>query len=195
MKKLLLDTLFNNYIQRFEGNEIVISEGPLTVEVMLIGEAPGKDEVLLGKPFVGSAGKKLNEIIELTGMEREKLYITNAIKYRLFEINPKTLRKKNRAAKTSEIIENTPFLLEEIEIIKPKYVATLGNVPLKAVLNNKTVNIGDYHGKTINIKSISHEFILYPLYHPASIIYNKNLIDIYKNDLLKLRELLLYVEK
>lgn len=153
---------------------------------MLIGEAPGEKEEEMKRPFVGQAGKNLDEFLNILELNREDIYITNVVKIRPYKINPKTNRKSNRPPNSFEIEISLNTLKKEIDIIKPQIIVTLGNIPLRAVLNNKKASIGEFHGKAINIDS----FILFPLYHPASIIYNRSLKEIYYEDILKLKALI-----
>lgn len=182
-----LDELYYEYSKTYENEEIVLGEGCITSPLVIIGEAPGKEEVKLRKPFVGAAGKNLNEFISVLGMERESLYITNAIKYRLGKLNIKTQRIINRPATHKDIKDNQQWLHKEIVLLRPQIIVTLGNVPLKAITNNFNATIGDMHGKlhTCNVEGV--EFKLFPLYHPASIIYNRALIEVYKQDVLNLK--------
>jgi len=182
-----LDELYYEYSKTYENEEIVLGEGCITSPLVIIGEAPGKDEVKLSKPFVGAAGKNLNEFISILGMGRESLYITNAIKYRLGKLNIKTQRIINRPATRKDIKDNQQWLHKEIVLLRPQIIVTLGNVPLKAITNNFNATIGDMHGKlhTCNVEGV--EFKLFPLYHPASIIYNRTLIEVYKQDVLNLK--------
>ncbi|MCX7748587.1 MAG: uracil-DNA glycosylase [Clostridia bacterium] len=185
-KQESLEKLYDDYRNHFEGKEIVLGDGSIDSMILLIGEAPGKDEVRLGRPFVGMAGKNLNEFLSHLNMEREKIYITNAIKYRLSEVSPQTGRLKNRPATKEEIKENMDFLYKEINIIMPKYIVTLGNVPLKSITGDFNASIGAVHGEIKQIYIYNEEFFLFPLYHPASIIYNRSLKEVYEEDLRKL---------
>jgi DNA polymerase len=186
----LLNNLYDTYKEVFKGKEIVVGSGNTSTRLLLIGEAPGKDEVRLGKPFVGAAGKNLSEFLNIVGINREDIYITNAIKYRLSRLNQKTGRYVNRPAARQEIEANRTFLIDEISIIKPRYIATLGSVPLKSLLCNYGLCMGDYHGKLLEICISSTIFKLYPLYHPASIIYNQSLKDVYIEDIKKLSRIM-----
>jgi len=185
-KHTLINKLYDEYKKIYKNQQVVLGDGNLDCPIMMIGEAPGKDEVLQQRPFVGLAGGKLKEFIEYINKTREDFYVTNAIKYRLYKVNEKTKRLSNRPAKVNEIKENRPYLLSEIDIIKPKVVITLGNVPLKSLLGDNTISIGQYHGQAIN----HNEYILFPLYHPASLIYNRDLEEIYYKDLDKLKEII-----
>lgn len=189
-KKELLNRVYDKYRERFEGQEFVFGDGNTDARLLLVGEAPARDEVRLSKPFVGAAGKNLNEFLDMLGIKREEIYITNAIKYRLSEVSSKTGRLVNRPAKKEEIETSREFLIEEINIIKPEYIVTLGNVPLKAVTGDTDSIIGKLHGKVTDIEILGDKYKLFPLYHPASIIYNRDLKEVYINDLKELSVIL-----
>lgn len=169
--------------------------GPSDADVVLIGEAPGKDEVLQGRPFVGKAGAILDEILLKTGINRDRLYITNVIKYRLMKEGSRQGTFKNRPATLPEIRIMLPWLKEELSFIKPKLILTLGNVPLKALCfidSCGILEIGSCHG-TVRDLIIDNSFNtkLVPLYHPASQIYNRGLKEIFEEDFRTVRDLLL----
>lgn len=185
-----LNLLYERYKAKFEGEQIVLGDGNYDCKIMLIGEAPGKDEVLKGKPFVGTAGKNLSEFLEVISMNREDIFISNAIKFRLCKVNPDSGRVSNRPATKQEIEQNREYLLEEIEIINPEYIVTLGNVPLRTVYGNFNVTIGNMHGELDSFKAHEKEYKVFPLYHPASIIYNNKLKEVYYKDLAKLKQVI-----
>jgi len=185
-----LNELYQEYRNEFEGEEIVLDWGNIDTRILLIGEAPGKDEVKLSKPFVGAAGKNLSKFLDVIGLIRDDIFVTNSIKYRLSKINPKSGRKINRPPTKDEIEKNKRYLLKEIEIISPEIIVTLGNVPLKMVSNDKSISIGNVHGGLMKVEILNREYSLYPLYHPASIIYNASLQDVYMEDVLKLKGIL-----
>jgi uracil-DNA glycosylase family 4 len=189
-KSLKLSELYDRYRAKYKGKEIVVGEGNVNSVLLLVGEAPGREEVRLMKPFVGAAGKNLDEFIGILEIDRETVYITNSIKYRLSKINEKSGRVVNRPATWDEIADSRMFLLDEIKIINPEYIVTLGNVPLRAVIGERNLNISKEHGKLIDVDIENRFYKLFPLYHPASIIYNRNLREIYVNDLFKLKKLL-----
>lgn len=162
--------------------DMVYGEGDPNAGIMLIGEAPGSEETKLSRPFVGKAGKNLDEFLTVIEQERCDIYITNVVKFRPYKMSAKgTL--SNRPPKSGEIACMLPHLLREIEVIAPKIVVTLGNVPLKAVLGQASATIGNYHAVPTQANALSHTFILFPLYHPASIIYNQALKPVYQQDL------------
>lgn len=180
-KKIVNEELVSN-------QNIVFGEGNIEAEVVLIGEAPGEKEEETGRSFVGTAGKNLDEFLEIVGLSREDIYITNVVKIRPYKVNPKTGRKSNRPPTKKEIGNSIGILREQLEFIKPRVVVTLGNVSLKAVLGDDNAKIGTYHGKPLDLKN----FILFPLYHPASIIYNRSLYDTYIEDVNNLK---VYLDK
>ncbi|SKB00721.1 DNA polymerase [Caloramator quimbayensis] len=167
-----------------ENIKIVFGEGNKNADIMLIGEAPGEKEEEMGRPFVGQAGKNLDEFLNLLSLKRDEIYITNVVKIRPYKINEKTGRKSNRPPNSKEIEMSVETLRKEIEIICPNIIVTLGNIPLRAILMDKKATIGEYHGKAIMLD----KFVLFPLYHPASIIYNRELKHIYYDDILKLKD-------
>ena len=185
-KHLKLDKLYLEYANEFTGEELVFGDGNYNSGIVMVGEAPGKDEVKQGKPFVGMAGGKLKEFIDYIGLTRDDLYVTNAIKYRLFKVNPKTNKKSNRPAKVNEIKSSMQCLANEMQLLKPRLIITLGNVPLKAVTAKFNLTIGEVHGTVIDIAGHN----VFPLYHPASLIYNRSLEDTYFEDLDKLKLIL-----
>lgn len=189
-KQKRLNELYGEYKEVFEEKEIVLGDGNPESQLLLIGEAPGKDEVRLLKPFVGMAGRNLNEFLKILEIDRDAIYVSNAIKYRLSKVNPKTERIINRPATQDEIRKNREYLFREIAIIQPKYIITLGNVPLQAITDDSKIRIGDVHGQMMEIHIEKSSYILFPLYHPASIIYNQQLKGVYLDDLKKLKELL-----
>ena len=175
----LIDQLYEG-----ENKVLVYGEGSVGARVMLIGEAPGEQETLKRRPFVGKAGKNLDEFLELAKLNRSELYVTNTVKFRPTRVS-NAGRIVNRAPTQEEIALFYPFLLREIELVKPEYVVTLGNVPLQTLTDRKTV-IGAVHGQTIE----KHGFTLYPMYHPASLIYNPSLREVYRADVLRLSGML-----
>ena len=176
------------YAQK-NGLNIVFGDGNPNAEILLLGEAPGREEIEQGKPFVGKAGKNLDEFLKVPGLLRKDIYITNVVKSRPYKINPKTGRASNRPPTKQEISDFKPFLIEEINCVSPKLILTLGNVALNAVIDEK-VTIGNMHGEITSSSPALRGIKVYPLYHPASIIYNQSLKESYMKDLLNLRIIL-----
>ena len=168
---------FNSYFQK--ETLLVYGDGQLDSKIVLIGEAPGKNEVEQGKPFVGQAGKNLQEFMKILCIKREEIYITNIVKFRPYKTNDETGRISNRPPTKEEIRISKPFVKREIDILEPKLVVSLGNVPLKCLIQDDSAAIGEYHGKSILVNFAEKPLNLFPLYHPASIIYRAELKSVY----------------
>lgn len=177
-----IQQLNDRYKTFFPSRDYVFGSGNYDCKMMLIGEAPGKDEIIQGKPFVGSAGKILTNLLSSISVDRHDVYITNAMKYRLSEPGKRPDTLRNRPATQTEIADNAPFLKDEIIIIKPKIIVTLGNVPLTCILG-KNAKIGYCHGEATCVILANTPQMIYPLYHPASLIYNRSLESVYDNDI------------
>lgn len=148
--------------------QLVFGDGNIDTAVVLIGEAPGKNEDLQGKPFVGASGKFLNEMLEMIGMTREDVYITNIVKYRPPE---------NRDPTPEEKKAFLPYLQSQLEIIQPKVIVTLGRHSMNCFLPD--LQISKVHGQPkrvrLSLKNDSEdtlEVVIMPLYHPAAALYN-----------------------
>jgi uracil-DNA glycosylase family 4 len=170
------------------GRDMVYGEGPAGAALCLVGEAPGAEETRLSRPFVGKAGKNLDEFLAAIRLNRPDIYITNAVKFRPCRVSPKGT-VSNRPPNRAELACMQPLLLRELEMVSPRVVVTLGNVPLKCLLGTKAA-IGTHHAVPVEASALSRTFTLFPLYHPASIIYNPALKSVYEQDLIKLRRLL-----
>jgi DNA polymerase len=148
--------------------QLVFADGNPDADVVFIGEAPGKNEDEQGKPFVGAAGKFLNEMLESIGLKRQDIYITNIVKYR---------PPNNRDPWPDEKKEFLPYLQAQLEVIQPKIVATLGRHSMNCFLPD--LQISKVHGepKRIKIRMKQHsgdalEIVILPLFHPAAALYN-----------------------
>jgi uracil-DNA glycosylase family 4 len=165
------------YQERIKDNLFpVIGEGSHDAQIMFIGEAPGKNEAKTGKPFCGASGKILDQLLEHVGFDRKDVYITNVVKDR---------PTNNRDPKPAEIEIYAPFLDRQIEIIKPKVIATLGRFSMEYIikkfgLEDQLDTIGKLHGKIIKIPD--SDMVIVPLYHPAVAVYNRNTLDDLKKD-------------
>jgi DNA polymerase len=167
----------------------VFGEGPFSPQFMLIGEAPGAEETRLGKPFVGKAGLQLDSLLKEAGIERTCIYITNAVKYRPVLRKQKTC--SNRTPTRDEIAMSMELLMAEICLVNPLVIATLGNVPLLSVLTlagEHSRTVGEIHGKPYPIRVGSRDVMLFPLYHPASVIYNRSLRPVLESDVRALKK-------
>lgn len=188
-KREKINQLNNIMEEKFKEEKLVLGYGSMDSKIILVGEAPGKNEVLKGKPFVGAAGKYLDEFLDILKLHRNDIYITNAVKYRPTKASKKTGNKINRTPKRDEIEEFKEYLFREISIIDPKFIVSLGNVPFKTIIEDNSLNIGTYHGKTLEKKINNKEYIIYPLYHPAAVIYNRSIKEDYINDLNNLKKI------
>ena len=169
----------------------VFGEGGITSGTLLIGEAPGAEETKLGRPFVGKAGKQLDELIALFGVKREELYISNTVKYRPVVRSPKSIR--NRTPLPAEVAHSLPLSQREIELLQPRVILTLGNTPLKAIYQlagQKPPVIGAVHGTEQPLCIGETSVLLIPLYHPASGIYNRSLVAVMEQDAVRAGEVI-----
>ena len=168
-----------------EAKVVVFGEGSTAARMMLVGEAPGEQETLHRRPFVGKAGQNLDGFLAVLGLSREQLYITNVVKFRPCVYNPDTGRWRNRPPGKEETMLCLPWLMQEVQLVKPEIIVTLGNVALKAFLG-KDASVGVCHGQ------LQHwpDAAIFPLYHPASIIYNRSLQTVYDADLQALSRVL-----
>lgn len=187
VKEERMKALNREIVEKYPGEKIIIGYGDLNSPIILIGEAPGAKEIEIGEPFVGQAGKHFEEFLEVLNIKREDVYITNSVKYRPTKMNPKTKRLSNRTPTNKEIDIFRPYIHEEIKIVNPKIIITLGNIPLKAIFN-ENLRIGEVHGKLMNIEIGNVNYKVFPLYHPAAIIYRRELKDVYMEDLKRLKK-------
>jgi len=137
---------------------VVVGEGSLSADLMFVGEAPGADEDAQGRPFIGRAGKLLTKIIESMGLEREEVFIGNILKCR---------PPANRNPMPTEIIKCSPYLIRQIEFIKPKVICALGKFAAQTLLDSDVPIIrlrGEFHDY--------HGVKLMPTYHPAYLLHN-----------------------
>jgi DNA polymerase len=155
---------------------VVVGTGPLDAKIMLIGEAPGRDEDMKSEPFVGSAGRILNELLEKGGIHRKDVYITNVVKCRPPE---------NRTPRDYEIEACHPYLQKQMEAISPKAIVLLGKTAAEALLG-RTVEPGKEHGTIIEKDGIKYMIT----YHPAAMIYKRTLKDTIAEDFKRISALL-----
>lgn len=141
--------------------QLVIGDGNLNAEIVFIGEAPGKNEDEQGIPFVGAAGKFLNEMLAQANLERGDVYITNIVKYR---------PPNNRDPLPEEKKAFWPYLVRQLDIIEPKVVVTLGRHSMEYFLPE--AKISQIHGQAKRISFGDKKLVIVPLYHPAAALYN-----------------------
>jgi len=153
----------------------VPGKGNFDADVIFVGEAPGRNEDIHGEPFVGAAGKRLDMILEDTGIDRKDVYITNIVKCR---------PPKNRVPSKKEEESCNDFIKQEIEIINPKIICVMGNTAYGTLLDGKEITKN--HGKIV--EKDGRKFFV--TFHPAATIYNQKLVEELKEDFRKLAEFL-----
>jgi len=158
-----------------QATHLVMGDGNINADIVFIGEAPGKNEDEQGLPFVGAAGKFLNEMLESAGMKRKDVYITNIVKYR---------PPNNRDPIPEEKEAFWPFLLRQLEIIRPGVIATLGRHSMEYFLPG--ARISQVHGQPKRISLNDQTVVLVPLFHPASALYNGAMRETLMEDFAKL---------
>jgi|SRR3989338_1348118 len=175
------------YKERVKNNVFpVIGEGNHYAKIMFVGEAPGKNEAATGRPFVGVAGKFLDQLLSSAEIKREDVYITNIVKDR---------PPFNRDPLPNEIGIYAPFLDRQINIIQPKLIATLGRFSMDYImrrfkLEKELKTISQLHGKTFEAEASYGKIEIVPLYHPAVSIYNNNMKEILIKDFKVLKDFL-----
>lgn len=198
-------------IKRIEGFPVegfVRGRGPKNPALMLVGEAPGENEVKTGIPFTGRAGKELMASLESVGLAREDVYITSAVRSRPYKWGQKkerngeiTERKYNRAPTKKEIIAHAPILDTEIQDIKPPIIVTLGNIGLQRLVGPQA-KVTRLHGvlmetpillwdeESRSFKPSQEIYHIFPTFHPASVFYNPPVRALKDEDWRKLGELM-----
>lgn len=154
----------------------VVGEGSIGSDILFVGEAPGYNEDLQGRPFVGKAGKILDELLESIGLQRGKVYISNILKCR---------PPGNRSPLKTEVAACTEHLDKQIEVIKPKIIVCLGNFAVSYIFEKfglKTDKISSVHGKIFQVNTLFGGIEIIPMYHPAVATYNSNAKHILTED-------------
>ncbi|MDH7507068.1 MAG: uracil-DNA glycosylase, partial [Candidatus Thermoplasmatota archaeon] len=165
---------------------IVFGEGSLNAKIMFIGEAPGYYEDIQGQPFVGRAGKILDDLFNSIKLKRNNVFITNVLICR---------PPKNRNPLKKEIDKCKNYLDKKIEIIKPKILVPMGNFASSYVFDKfglKKDKISNIHGKIFEIKNAFWNIKIIPIYHPASAIYNNNIKKILYEDIKLIKNILIH---
>jgi uracil-DNA glycosylase len=156
--------------------QVVFGDGNPHAEIMFVGEAPGFHEDRQGKPFVGAAGKLLDQLLEEIGIQRSEVYIANVIKCR---------PPDNRNPRAEEIESCKPYLFKQIELIGPKVVCTLGNFSTQLLLGKK-VGITKVRGQAFQ----QGAYVVVPMLHPAAALHREGMMEAVKEDFRKLRQIL-----
>ncbi len=166
-----------------QAHNLVMGDGNLDADIVFIGEAPGKNEDEQGLPFVGAAGKFLNEMLASANMNRQDVYITNIVKYR---------PPGNRDPWPEEKEAFWPFLWRQLEIIQPKIVATLGRHSMEYFLPEAKISL--VHGQpkrvAMQLGELELSIVVLPLFHPAAALYNGAMRETLMSDLAKLPNIL-----
>jgi len=158
----------------------VPGEGDSGSDLMFVGEAPGYHEDQQGRPFVGQAGKLLEQLLAGIGLTREQVFIANVLKSR---------PPNNRDPRPEEIAACQPYLWRQIELIKPRVICTLGNFATK-LLSGDPAGITRVHGRPQPMQVGGHSLYLFPIFHPAAALYTPAMLATLKEDFLRLPELL-----
>lgn len=154
-----------------QATQLVMGDGNPRADIVLIGEAPGKQEDIQGVPFVGAAGKFLDQMLMEAGLARKDIYITNIVKYR---------PPNNRDPLPEEKREFWPYLMRQLEIIQPKAVLTLGRHSGMAFIPDLVISRD--HGRARTVRYHEQEFVVIPLYHPAAALYNGSMRQVLVDD-------------
>lgn len=185
-KQALLDRVKQEIIDKnicsdlaAQATNLVMGDGNVNADIVFIGEAPGKNEDEQGIPFIGAAGKFLNEMLGEAGMQRSDVYITNIVKYR---------PPNNRDPLPEEKKAFWPYLLKQLQIIKPKVVITLGRHSMEYFLPG--LRISEIHGQPKRIQFGDEKLVIIPLYHPAAALYNGSMRQTLIDDFLKVPEII-----
>lgn len=211
-KKTSLDEIEQSIIEhdvcselRGQAKQLVFGDGPADAEIVFIGEAPGKNEDQQGKPFVGAAGKFLNEMLEMIGLKRSDVYITNIVKYR---------PPNNRDPLPEEKKAFWPYLVRQLDVIRPKLVITLGRHSMEYFLPSQKISA--IHGEPKRIRvhlsgkqgrgagSPSRDsqvggfaaeqndtaWVILPLFHPAAALYNGGMRQTLIDDFMRIPHIL-----
>ena len=176
LNEVSLEILSCKTCNKLKKGELVPGEGSASADIDFVGEAPGKEEIKTGRPFIGRAGKVLRDLIESVGLKAEDVFITSAVKY---------LPKTYITPKDSDIAHGQTHLSKQLDVIKPKVVVILGNTAALSVLKEK-LSISEVHGTTLDRNGIKY-FISY---HPAAPLYSPKLREVIFKDFKKLKRLI-----
>jgi DNA polymerase len=181
LKKIEEDCRRANLPLKESAINLVFGKGNPEADIMFVGEAAGHSEDEQGLPFVGAAGKNLDKLLQRVGLTMDDVYIANILKYRPPE---------NRNPLPDEIKAHTPWLIEQIKQIKPKIICSLGNYATKFFLAGGNVEdmekmpgITQVHGKIRMMDFLGLKIKLIPLFHPAAIIYKRELTESWEKDM------------
>ncbi|KGP71779.1 uracil-DNA glycosylase [Pontibacillus yanchengensis] len=196
-------------ISPYQTEGFVTGKGPLNPKIMFVGEAPGRNEIEKGEPFIGRAGDQLNEFMEQIGLTRDDVYITSVVRSRPYKIVEKTdkegnliTKTPNRAPTKKEMLAHAPLLDYQIQHMNPSIIVTLGGIALKRLLGNQ-YKITEVHGQLLEkpiyqLKNLNENqystseknHLVFPTFHPASVFYRQILKETIYEDFHQLGEVL-----
>ncbi len=193
-------------IEPYDVEGFVLGGGNPQADLMMIGEAPGENEVIEGKPFIGRAGKELDGYFQAIGIPREEAYVTSVVRSRPYKIvttqkrGVPFTRKANRKPNKLEVFAHAPILDHQIEMIQPQIIVALGGVALQRLIGGSG-KISECHGEPIissiqKLKSFEEnkwvwsekEYVIFPMYHPAAVFYNPKVRSEIEADLSKMKD-------
>ena len=197
--------------EHYDLEGFLLGQGAMPAQIMFVGEAPGATEIVEGRPFTGQAGKVLEHYLKQLGLTRQDIYISSAVRSRPFKdkiIKTKStdsaprISRSNRTPTQKEIRAHAPILDFEIQYVQPQVIVPMGNIGLQRLIG-KQHTISKVHGKEIRspIQQVEDwqdpdsryqfskkNYRIFPLYHPAAIIYNRSLESVIEQDLKALRD-------
>lgn len=191
----------------------LLGQGAIPAKIMFVGEAPGATEIVEGRPFTGQAGKVLEEYLKKLDLTRQDIYISSAVRSRPFKDKvvagtanggaPRTSRS-NRTPTKNEVLAHAAILDAEIKYVQPQVIVPMGNIGLHRLIGSHET-ISSLHGKAIigpiqRLEDLSdprsgyvfgeRSYSIFPLYHPAAVIYNRSLEEVIERDLAELKNFL-----
>ncbi|AYW47816.1 uracil-DNA glycosylase [Tetragenococcus osmophilus] len=189
--------------KNFQLEGFLPGRGAENADVMLVAEAPGKTEIKTQVPFSGQAGKGLDTALDRIDLHREDIYMTSVVRCRPYSVKKKGEKQTypNRTPSKTEIRLFAPLFDFEVATVQPKIIVAMGNSALKRLLGNH-YNISSYHGQTLqqsiyklskdrkNYEETKESYMIFPMYHPAAILYNRNLKETMSEDWARLSELI-----
>lgn len=181
LEQIRVDIIENNVCPDLaqEAKNLVMGDGNIDAEIVLIGEAPGKNEDETGLPFVGAAGRFLDEMLSQANIKRSDVFITNIVKYR---------PPNNRDPLPEEKKAFWPYLVRQLDAIKPQIIVTLGRHSMEYFIPDQKISL--IHGQPKRITFGDTKLIIVPLYHPAAALYNGGMRATLIEDFIKLPKII-----
>ncbi|CAM3293635.1 MULTISPECIES: uracil-DNA glycosylase [Saccharibacillus] len=210
-EELIRECLHRSASYDLEG--FLLGQGAIPAQIMFVGEAPGATEIVEGRPFTGQAGKVLEEYLKKIGLTRQDIYISSAVRSRPFKDKvvagtapgkEPRISRSNRTPTKNEVLAHAPILDAEIELVQPRVIVPMGNIGLHRLIGSHET-ISSLHGKVLEgpiqrLEEVSdphsryvfgdRSYSIFPLYHPAAVIYNRSLEAVIERDLTALKQFL-----